>query len=51
MTQASGQAGETVGMPLWEASRCQIGNDEDQAELVAPDSAIKPGDADDEICL
>ena len=38
-------------MPQWGMSPCEIGNESDEPALVAPDAAIEPGDADDEICL
>ena len=35
----------------WGMLPCEIGNDSGEPALVAPDAAIAPGDADDEMCL
>ncbi len=42
---------EVAKKPQWGMVPCEIGNESDEPALEAPDAAIAPGDADDEMCL
>ena len=42
---------EVANKLQWGMLPCEIGNDSEEPALVAPDAAIAPGDADDEMCL